>query len=603
MPLPISRARRVASAAAALSVAATAALALAAPPPVAGARPAHPAGARVIRVVVAGTHGAMERVAADVRRAGGRVTSHLQIIDGVAATVPADALEALRADPAVRSVSPDTAGHLMGAADSGLGYDPAKDDGSLNLIEQAIHAKDAWKKGYTGKGVDVALIDSGVSPVSGLTDGNVINGPDLSFDSQQPNLTQLDGFGHGTHMASIIAGRDFTGTPAQYGANNNQFLGVAPDARVVSVKVAAANGAADVSQVIAALNWVDQNAHRHGLNIRVINLSYGTDSTQPYSVDPLAYAAEQAWRHGIVVVTSAGNEGTSQPTLTDPAYDPNLLAVGAVDPNGTPSAGDDTVADFSSRGNAARHVDVVAPGMHVLGLDDPGSYVDDNNPGAEVGSRFFRGSGTSQAAAVVSGAVAILAQRYASATPDQLKSLLMGTAASLKASTLDRGTGEIDVNAALGKSLLDPLVTRLLTGLQNLGASSDGSGSLDAARGGDYVVDDSGNALTGEQDIFGNAWQPASWAADVASQSSWGADGSWNASVWTGTGFTGFSWAPMSWAGVPWSSNTWSGDGWDSHHWTSHHWTNNGWTGGQWNDADWTSHHWTGTTWTSWHWG
>src|SRR5581483_4855254 len=140
-----------------------------------------------------------------------------------------------------------------------------------------------------------------------------------------------------------------------------------------------------------------------------------------------------------------------QPTLTDPAYDPNLLAVGAVDPNGDPSTGNDTVADFSSRGNSSRHVDVVAPGLHVLGLRDPGSYVDVNNPTAEVGTRFFRGSGTSQAAAVVSGAAALILQKYPNATPNQVKAMLMATASSIKSnqSVQDRGSGEINVNSAI----------------------------------------------------------------------------------------------------------------------------------------------------------
>lgn len=562
------------------------------------------------RVIVIGAPGALRTVAADVAQAGGHVTHRLQIIHGVSARIPAAALPALRIARGVRSVSPDLPGHLMGV-DPTLGYDPAKDDGSMNLIEQAIHAKDAWRKGYTGKGVDVALIDSGVSPVAGLDNGNVINGPDLSFDSQNPDLTDLDGFGHGTHMASIIAGRDFVGTGAQYAANTSQYLGVAPDARIVSVKVASGSGAVDVSQVIAAINWVDQNAHSDGLNIKVLNLSYGTESTQPYTVDPLAYAAEQAWKHGIVVVVSGGNDGTSQPSLTDPAYDPNLLAVGAVDPNGTPSTGDDTVPDFSSRGDSSRHVDVVAPGMHVLGLRDSGSDIDQNYPGAEVGSRFFRGSGTSQAAAVVSGAAALLLQRYPNASPNQVKAMLMATASPIKSSQTaqDRGSGEINVDSAINTGPLGSAVLKLLNCLLcSTPRPATGTGSLDAARGGLYVTDGAGNTLSGEQDIFGDAWTPTSWTTAVANQSSWGADGSWNGAVWTGTGFDNHAWATQNWAGVPWTSDSWAGTDWQSHHWTSHHWTDSGWTGGDWSDDGWSDdgwagHHWSSTEWDSWNWG
>jgi serine protease AprX len=611
MPLMISRGRRTAAAGIALAAGAAVTVSLATPSAAAPAAPA--AGSPAIgshasagasaptHVIVIGRHGALPTVAADVAHLGGRVTVRLPIIDGVAATVPGRALAALRRAAGVRSVSRDARGHLMGINQT-LGYDTAKDDGSMQLIEQTIHAQDAWKKGYTGKGVDVALIDSGVSPVDGLNNGNVVNGPDLSFDSQYPNLTDLDGFGHGTHLASIIAGRDFSGSPAQYASNNSQYLGVAPDARIISLKVASADGSADVSQVIAALNWVDEHAQSNGLNIRVVNLSFGTESTQPYTIDPLAYAAEQAWRHGVVVVVSGGNDGTSRPTLTDPAYDPNLLAVGASDPNGDAGPANDRVAGFSSVGSASRSVDVVAPGVHVLGLRDPGSYVDQNNPGAVVGTRFIRGSGTSQAAAVVSGAVALLAQRYPNATPDQLRAMLMATAMHLKGAGQSDGSGEINVDAAIAKGPLDGGVLKLLTLLSNPAAAT-GSGSLDAARGGVDVVDDQGNGLTGEQDIFGHPWNSSAWSAAVAAKTAWGADGTFNGNVWTGTDFSGQGWATATWASVPWTASSWSGDDWASHHWTSHHWTDQGWTGAEWDDAGWNSHHWTGSEWDSWSWG
>ena len=116
--------------------------------------------------------------------------------------------------------------------------------------------------------------------------GAVVNGPDLSFESQAPELRHLDSFGHGTHLAGIING------------NGAGIRGLAPDARVVNVKVAASNGAADVSQVIAAIDWVVQHRNSDGLNIRVLALAFGTDGVQPYDLDPLAYAAEVAWRHG-----------------------------------------------------------------------------------------------------------------------------------------------------------------------------------------------------------------------------------------------------------------------------------------------------------------
>jgi len=217
-----------------------------------------------------------------------------------------------------------------GASWGSSAYDPASDPYSMQNITAAGGEQSWWNAGYTGKGVDVAVIDTGVAPVAGLSSpGKVINGPDLSLDSQSPSVQYLDTNGHGTFMAGLIAGND--GQPGGY-------RGVAPDARIVSLKVGVSDGGTDVSQVIAAIDWVVQHRNDKGMNIRVLNLSYGTNSTQPYQIDPLAFAVEQAWKAGIVVVAAAGNSGSqngaSAQGLADPAYDPEVLAVGATDTMG-----------------------------------------------------------------------------------------------------------------------------------------------------------------------------------------------------------------------------------------------------------------------------
>ena len=317
---------------------------------------------------------------------------------------------------------------------------------TLDEVRRAIRADWMWGQGYTGDGVGVALVDTGVVPVDGLTSGNVVNGPDLSFESQIDDARYLDTFGHGTHMAGIIAGRD-AGSPL----DPTRFQGIAPDAQLTSIKVAAYDGAVDVSQVIAAVDWVvehrnDDPAHP----IRVLNLSYGTDGVQDYQVDPLTHAVENAWRAGIVVVVSGGNDGFGSGKLNNPAYDPHVIAVGAADDNDTPGViADDVVPDFSSRGDADRRVDVTAPGRSVVSLRDPGSYVDTLFPGARYEDRFFKGSGTSQAAAVVSGAVALLLEQRPGLTPDQVKALLRQTASPMpRADEAGRGAGEVNLAAA-----------------------------------------------------------------------------------------------------------------------------------------------------------
>ena len=211
-------------------------------------------------------------------------------------------------------------------------------------------------------------------------------------------------------MSSIIAGRDSATTGTGSGDSSN-FVGMAPDARIVSIKVADAKGQTDVSQAIAAIDWVVQNRNKNGLNIRVLNMSFGTDGVQDYVLDPLAYAAEQAWHKGIVVVVAVGNEGFGTGKVNNPAYNPFLIAVGSNNANGTATTADDVVSAFSNDGDGTRNPDLVAPGERCVGLRSAGSYLDTTYPAARIGDRLFRGSGTSQAAAVVSGAAALLIQQ------------------------------------------------------------------------------------------------------------------------------------------------------------------------------------------------
>ena len=539
-------------------------------------------------VIVTGRPGAAAAVERAVRAAGGSVTRQLPVINGVVAKVPADALSTLRMVAGVRSVTTDVSGHFASVSPA-LGYDPATDSGSLDLISKVVGAQTSWSNGYAGAGVDIAMIDSGVALVAGLTNGNIVNGPDLSFDSQNPALTQNDAFGHGTHMASIMVGRDTAETSSRaYVADSSKgFVGVAPDARVVSVKVGAGDGSADVSQVIAAIDWVVQHAHDPGFNMRVLNLSYGTNSGQRYDVDPLAYAAESAWQHGIVVVAAGGNDGTSVASLSDPAYDPMLLAVGADDPMGTVRTADDTVPAFASHGTAARHVDLIAPGVHVLGLRVPGSAIDAHNPGAVVGGRFFRGSGTSQATAVTSAAVALLLQRSPQLTPDQVKQRLVNSTHAIKDDgELYRGSGLLSLDGSLTQS------PRAYAGTA---PASTGTGTLDAARGGAYVLA-GGVALRGERDIFGRAFTTAAMAACAATASCW-SGGNFNGASWSGASWSGASWSGASWSGASWSGASWSGASWSGASWSGASWSGASWSGASWSGASWSGSSWTGASW------
>jgi subtilisin family serine protease len=540
--------------------------------------------------VIVRTVGGVAEPKETVENLGGDVGLDLGIIDGFAARVPEGALSELAAAPGVSSVTPDQTLH----SDSVNGYDASTDGSSMYTVaRKLVDADDYWSRGYTGEGVDVAVIDTGVVPVDGLTTpGKVINGADLSFESQSSSFKYLDTNGHGTFMAGLIAGRDASVTSVP-GANPDQFLGMAPDARIVNVKVADAFGATDVSQVIAGIDWVVQHRNDPGMNIRVLNLSFGTDGTQSYRTDPLAFAAEQAWRKGIVVVVSAGNDGYGSSALNNPAYDPYVLAVGAVDARGTASKADDTVPSWSSTGDGTRNPDLVAPGTSIVSLRNPGSVVDSENPQAVVGGRFFRGSGTSQAAAIVSGAAALVLEERPGIRPDQLKALLIRTATKVPGGNpAAQGKGMLNLQAARWNTTPDSVQTWPV---------STGLGALERARGTSHLTA-GGIELRGEKDIFGAAWNGGAWSQKSANGSSW-TGGTWNGSQWTGTAWTTASWTRYAWATIDWSKRSWSGGSWSSNGWSKNSWSRNSWSGGVWTRNSWSSTSFARNSWSTVGWG
>jgi serine protease AprX len=546
-------------------------------------------------VIVRARPGREAAAEAVVARFGGAVRMRLPIVDGFSATLPAGQAATLRRSDAVLSVTPDRRLHPQSVS-STADYDPAADGYSMAAITTLSGARAWWSEGYTGKGVDVALIDSGVAPVQGLSDSTrILNGPDLSLESQAPNLRYLDTYGHGTFMAGLIAGRDAAPSAT---APASTYLGMAPDARIVSLKVADADGGTDVSQVIAAVDWVVQHAHDDGLDIRVLNLSYGTGSLQSYEVDPLAFAAEQAWKHGIVVVAAGGNDGFQKkrkaPALADPAFDPYLLALGSVDTLGTASLADDEVPSFSPRPKktGTRGVDLVAPGVHVQGLRVPNSFVDDNHPEGFLSTRYFRGSGTSESTAITSGAAALVLQKYPGATPDQVKQLLLDAASPIDGKPQAIGAGELQ---------LAPALTLPLPGSAQAWPDSTGTGSLEESRGSDHLTRD-GVPLTGEQDIFGAPVDTAALAGLEAAGNSW-SGGVWNGSSWSGSSWSGNSWSSVAWTGSSWSGSSWSSSVWSGNSWSGNSWSSSDWSGSSWSGSSWSGSSWSDDSWSTAFWG
>ncbi len=442
----------------------------------------------------------------------------------------------------------------------------------------------ATRTTLTGDGVQIALIDTGIVDVPGLRNSNILLGPDFSFEDIDPDLRAHDTNGHGTHLAGIIVGTDEAFSRGDTVRRPDRPLGIAPAAGLVSIKVGSADGAVDVTQVIAAINWVIASNERGDTDIRVLNLAFGTNGVQSYQADPLAYAVERAWHAGIVVVVAAGNDGLAAGQLKNPAIDPYVIAVGAAtylsDTEMSP-------ANFSS-GGGSRGVDLLAPGRRIVSLRNPGSYVDLQLGGAAGSADLMVGSGTSQAAAVVSGAVALLLQDHPALTPDQVKKILMDSAAPVK---------DEDGNAVgAGFLRIDEALKRSAPAYAQTYPRSTGTGSIDLARGSVRVAIN-GQPLQGEVDIFGNSWTGNSWTTDSWAGNSWTGN-SWTGNSWTGNSWTGNSWTGHKWNGNSWTGNSWTGNSWTGNSWTGNCWTGNSWTGNSWTGNSWTGNSWTGNSWT-----
>jgi serine protease AprX len=480
-----------------------------------------------------------------VRDLGGAVTHDLPIVRGFAARMAASDVPDLARSSAVELVWGDAPIQMSSSPTSSY------DSWSPNTAWRQSIRLTQLEGYYTGSGVTVALLDTGVSPVSDLG-SRVVARVDLT-----PERDGYDRYGHGTHMAGIIAGDG--------SASAGEWRGVAPGASLVSVKVAGADGSTDASVVIAGLQWILANKSTYG--IRVLNLAFGTDSRQSYSVDPLNYAVEQVWLGGIFVVTSAGNRGPDGGTINKPGDDPYVVTVGAVDLKGTSERSDDVVAPFSSWGatpDGFIKPDLVAPGITIVAPRAAGSTVDLQHPQARVGETYIKGTGTSQAAAVVSGVAALMFQADPSMTPDVAKATLLGSA--FKTLTYRSGGGHGLVDAA--GAVIAARNRKFTYAPANLGLiPSTGTGSLEASRGSFHVnADPDGDGvwelIVGEIDVLGQPWTATSWSAL-----------SWSTSMWVALaavtpGWTATSWSATSWSGTAWNATSWSATSWSAHVWS-----------------------------------
>lgn len=496
----------------------------------------------------------------DILQLGGTILGDLPLVNGVVALLDGNGIVALSNHANVVYISKDrtVAPFLSNAA-------------------PAVNAPTAWKSGYIGTGIGVALIDSGVNS---HPDFDV--GP-LPFSRVLYNQSFVNGdsstgdkYGHGTHVAGLIAGDGLSSTGFLY---SKTFVGIAPGAEIVNLRVLDANGSATDSEVIAAINQAISLKSQY--NIRVINLSLGRGVFESYTLDPLCQAVEKAWKSGIVVVVAAGNNGRYQPTdgyatVTSPGNDPYVITVGAMKPMGTPERTDDLIASYSSKGpTIVDHIvkpDLVAPGNLLVSTETSGTTLYNTETsnlvplsyymygGSSSPSKtYFTLSGTSMATGVVSGLVADLLQAHPQLTPDQVKARLMKTAYKTfptSSSVYDPtigitytdqydiftiGAGYVDLAAALANTDLATGTAMSPTAVYN---SQTGQVTLtsdpSSIWGTSYTW--SGPTVWGSNQFVGGS--SIMWSASGPGGSSimWGATGLWGSSIMWGAGTSsGFS--------------------------------------------------------------
>jgi serine protease AprX len=286
-----------------------------------------------------------------------------------------------------------------------------------------VGANELHKEGITGKGVTVAIIDSGLGKFSGLQQNAAGFDRNITFVNALENdaLNSQDTIGHGSHITSILA--DSTSIFDQFGAPTGAHNGVAPDVDLVMIKAFDEKGEASYSSVLQGIEYAIEN--KDNLNIKVLNLAFSFPSTSAYWEDPINQALMRAWDQGITVVVPSGNSGDEKMNIGVPGNNPYVITVGALDDNETPfDVSDDMVASFSNFGPTAdgfMKPELLAPGTNIRGLVAPSSALAFENAANGI-------SGTSQATAVTSGIVALMIQQDPSLTPDEIKCRLISSA-------------------------------------------------------------------------------------------------------------------------------------------------------------------------------
>lgn len=457
---------------------------------------------QTVRVIVQKVTGAVG-VEEQTVKLGGKAIKDLKIVNGFSAEMTVTtALELARSND-VRWVSLDAPVKTSGCTKC---IDVSK---LANTYIRAIKADQVWNNSpyIQGNGIGVAVVDSGLNPNGDLFTSMGVNRQvaDVSFNSDY-NQNPSDGYGHGTHVASIVGGDG--------SESGGKYIGVAPLVNIINVKVSNDDGSALMSDVVAGLEWVLEN--KTAYNIRVVNLSLNSSVAESYHTSPLDAAVEILWFNKIVVVASAGNGGSG--AVYPPANDPFVITVGATDDKATNSISDDLMASFSAYGQTSDGVkkpDLVAPGTNIVArLVNQNMGVALAHPANKVGDQYFRMSGTSMAAPIVSGAVALLLQDEPNLTPDQVKYRLTATASKSWSgyNGTKSGSGYLDAYAAVRGTTTQSANTGVLPS---------------------RLLTSGPNPIT-----FGSV--------------------GWNSVGWNSVGWNSVGWNSVGWNSVGWNSDYWA---------------------------------------------
>jgi serine protease AprX len=446
----------------------------------------------------------------EVQNEGGKLKKRFLTVAGVSASVSGAKLLKLAKNSHVTAITPDVKVKASAYEDSTMWQDST----DMSILQNSFDPNTGEITGPAPQAPTIAVVDSGVESRADFG-ARLVAKVDLCSLCTSGGGDDLEG--HGTMVAGVAAG-------------GGKYGGGAPNAKLVSIRTANANGESRMSDVIAAADWIKQNAKQYG--IRVANFSLAGATETSFRVDPLDKAVEALWFNGIVVVAAAGNHGSADGPVKmsyAPGNDPFVITVGAVDQHMTADPSDDTIPAWSAHGltmDGFSKPDLAAPGRYMVATVPVGASIPASVPDRVLEPGYMWMSGTSFATPVVSAAAAQILARHPEFTPDQVKGALMLAANYLPNDpAMAGGVGEIDAGvAATVDAPPNPN-----EGFQQFIKSNllNGSKAFDAVSWNEYVSTHASWAQA--------SWASASWGAASWNQASWGAASwaaaSWNASV------------------------------------------------------------------------